>query len=310
MKTSLTAVLVAATLLACTSTTSAQAGPRPPPTTGQAVNIMYSNAGNDELGSDDAPFNSCFASENAFAPFAYLTFAPKNATINFYKDPNCQDFTFGLYGYYGGYPGQARSFRWVGWTEDTLGELVQKPIPGQGEAAIHPGGPAPVTPPPSPVPPTEGGGHPSNPPPTTAPDQQTGGGGNGTNYKTSPNFIGGVFGSLVVLSIGGLIFWKTTSKKKVDKGKGLLPYSRGATQEDDNDILLTTHNRSHHNNDETSFSIGDDDDEDSDDDEEDRRHVRRQSNHNDEDEEEEDMLEQKHARSGKHDHYRGDVDHA
>ncbi|KAF9902614.1 hypothetical protein EC991_004747 [Linnemannia zychae] len=312
MKTSITAALIAATFLAFTSTTSAQpgvvAGPKPPPTPGQTVNIQYSNSGNDELGSEDALFNSCFASENAFAPFAYLTFAPKNATINFYKDSSCQEFTYALDGYYGGYPGQARSFRWVGWTEDSLGELFLKPLPGQGEAAVHPGGPAPATPPPG-VPPTEGGGHSNNPPPLTTPDQP-GGAGNGTKYKTSSTFFGGVFGALVVLSIGGLVFWKATGKKKEDKGKGLLPYSRGATRDDD-EILLTTHNRSHLNNDENSFSIGDEEDSD---DEEDNHHVRRhgQGRHNNEDhddEEEEDMREQKHARSGQHGHYRDDDDH-
>ncbi|KAG0301531.1 hypothetical protein BGZ97_002748 [Linnemannia gamsii] len=329
MKSSISAALIAATattILAFISPSvqvqaqGTAAGPRPAPQPGHTVNLLYSNSANDDVGSDDVPFNACFASETAFKPYVYLTFGPKNATINFYKDSNCQDFTFGLNGYYGGYPGQARSFRWVGWSEDTLGELFLKPIAGQGEAAIHPGGPptAPIviTPPP---PPTEGGGHPNNPPPppsTTNPDQETGGNDNSTGpkYKRTPTFFGVVFLGMAVLSIGALIYWRTASKKEaLDKGKGLLPsYGRGATRDDedeDNDILLTTHNRSHLNNDDISFSIGDG--EDSDDDEEDRRHVRRDNNGVGEEEEEdhEDMREQK-PRAGQHDRYSDDDDHA
>ncbi|KAF9541166.1 hypothetical protein EC957_003358 [Mortierella hygrophila] len=312
MKTSISATLIAAvTLFTFTSSVQGQgtvAGPRPAPQPGQTVNILYSTSENVDTGSDDVPFNTCFASETAFKPYVYLTFAPKNATINFYKDTSCQEFTFGLDGYYGGYPGQARSFRWVGWTEDTLGELFLDPIAGQGEAADHLGGPAPivVTPPP-----TEGGGHPSNPPPPPlkTPGQETGGG-NGPTKRT-PSFFGVLFVGMVVLSIGGLIYWRTAGKKEtLDKGKGILPsYGRGATrdEDEDNDILLTTHNRSHVNNDDNSFSIGEE--EDSDDDEEDRHHVRRDNNDGgEEDEEHEDMREQK-PRAEQHGHYRDD-DHA
>lgn len=324
MKTPISAALIAATATALLAFLSPSvqvqaqgtvAGPRPAPQPGQTVNVLYSNSANDDTGSDDAPFNACFASEAAFKPYVYLTFGPKNATINFYKDSNCQDFTFGLDGYYGGYPGQARSFRWVGWSEDTLGDLFLKPIVGQGEAAIHPGGPptAPTTPPP----PTEGGGHPNNPPTTTTPDQETGGSDNSTNpkYKRTPTFFGVIFLGMAVLSIGGLIYWRTSGKKEtLDKGKGLLPsYGRGATrdeEDEDNDILLTTHNRSHLNNDEISFSIGDG--EDSDDDDKDHLHVRRDNIVDGEEEEEEgheDMREQK-PRAGQHDRYRDDDDHA
>ncbi|KAF8936019.1 hypothetical protein BGZ47_009703 [Haplosporangium gracile] len=312
MKTSISAVLIAV-LLCFTSSVQAQGtvtGPRPAPQPGQTVNILYSNSANDDTGSDDVPFNACFASETAFKPYAYLTFAPKNATINFYKDSNCHEFTFALNGYYGGYPGQARSLQWVGWSEDTLGELFLKPIAGQGEAVVHPGGPAPIITPP----PTEGGGHPNNPssPPLKTPDQETGSGrGNGPTKRT-PTFFGVVFLGMIVLSIGGLIYWRTASKKEtLDKGKGILPsYGRAATrdEEEDNDILLTTHNRSHLNNNDNSFSIGDE--EDSDDDDEDRRHVRRHSNDVDDEEEgHEDMREQK-PRAGQHDRYRDNDDHA
>ncbi|KAF9278015.1 hypothetical protein BGZ88_000857 [Linnemannia elongata] len=313
MKTSKSAALIAAvTLFAIISSVQGQgtvAGPRPPPQPGQTVNILYSNSANDDTGSDDVPFNACFASETAFKPYAYLTFAPKNATINFYKDTSCEEFTFALDGYYGGYPGQARSFRWVGWTEDTLGDLFLKPIAGQGEAAVHPGGPVVVTPPP-----TEGGGNTNNPPPPPlkTPDQETGGGSGNGPTKRTPTFFGVLFVGMVVLSVGGLIYWRTAGKKEtLDKGKGILPsYGRGATrdEEGDNDILLTTHNRSHLNNDNNSFSIGDE--EDSDDDEEDRRHVRRPNSDGDEEEEEhEDMREQK-PRAGQHDRYNDDDDRA
>ncbi|KAG0350092.1 hypothetical protein BGZ54_004021, partial [Gamsiella multidivaricata] len=191
-----------------------------PPQTGDQVQIVYLNDGNGEI-----------ATEN---------------------DSNCQNFAFGLDGYYGGYPGPARSFKWVGWTMDSLGELFTKgPIQGQGDAAT--GGPQ--------APP--GGKNPglNTPPPSTpdaSKDQSPNGGSigddSGSKTSSSSTFFGGVVGSLIVLSVGGVIFWKTAGKKLVeDKGKGVLPYNRVGR---DGDILLTTNNRSHN-----SFEIGDEDDE-------------------------------------------------
>ncbi|KAG0294259.1 hypothetical protein BGZ98_001835 [Dissophora globulifera] len=234
-----------------------------PPVAGDKVNITYLNDGNGEIAQEEVPFNVCFASEHAFAPYSYINLAPNNATINFYQDSNCQTFSFGLDGYYGGYPGPARSFKWVGWSMDSLGELFNKaPIQGQGDAAT--GGE--TAPPPGSANPGT-----TSPPVTDANKDQTGGTTTeGSQTKSSSStFFGGIFGSLVVLSVGGVIFWKTAGKKLVeDKGKGVLPYNRVGAR--DGDILLTTNSRSHN-----SFEIGDEDDEEDDDEEEDNRHQRR-----------------------------------
>ncbi|KAF9929730.1 hypothetical protein FBU30_001246 [Linnemannia zychae] len=223
-----------------------------PPQAGAEVKILYSNDGNGEIATETVPFNKCFSSEHAFLPYSYLTFSPNNATINFYTDSNCDTFTFGLDGYYGGYPGTARSFRWVGWDSSVtnLGELFNKgPIRGQGDAA-NPDDNTHTAPP--------GGQNPGTPV-TTNPDNSQ-----GANPETktpeksssSSTFFGGVFGSLIVLSVGGLIFWKTAGKKLVqDKGKGVLPYNRVGGR-GDGDILLTNSGRAGHN----SFEIGDEDD--------------------------------------------------
>ncbi|KAF9930108.1 hypothetical protein FBU30_000858 [Linnemannia zychae] len=300
MKTSIAAGLIAAALLATASTAYAQGVPgipRPPPNPDQTVNLLYFDSGNDELGSDDVLFNSCFASQHSSNDYAYVTFGPKNATINFYKDTDCKDFAFGLNGYYGGYPGQARSFRWVGWSENALGQLFTKPIAGQGEAALHPGGPAPVTPPVG-IPPADESGHNNNPPPSKTPDQATGGSTSKSGAMSA--FVGGLFGALIV---GGLIFWRTSNKKRQDdKDKDLLPYSRGSTHGDD-EILLTTHNRSHLNNDSSTFSIGDEDDSDDSDDE---RHVRRHNNDEDDDDEDDHEDIGQKPRPGRGDHFRDD----
>ncbi|KAF9989772.1 hypothetical protein BGZ75_004949 [Mortierella antarctica] len=266
-----------ASLLACilaAGTVQAQGvpatSPPPPPSRGQAVTVLYSIDFNNDAGVDIAPFNTCFASESAFADYTYLTFAPKNATINFYKDPNCADFAFGLVGYYVTHPGQAKSFRWVGWTEDTIGTFFDKnPIQGQGDAVNGGYEPSPQTPPPS------GGknpGPPPSPPPTTPgntndnKDQNNnGGGGDSNQISISSTFFGGVFGTLAVLSIGGLIYWKRVGKSMVeDKGKGVLPYDRVDDDEADGaeDILLTSNDKR------DNFELGDDaDDEDDDEDE-------------------------------------------
>ncbi|KAG0275839.1 hypothetical protein BGZ95_008328 [Linnemannia exigua] len=226
------------------------------PVTGDKVNILYSNDGNGEIATEEVPFNTCFASEHAFLPYSYLTFAPKNSTINFYTDSNCETFTFGLDGYYGGYPGSARSFKWVGWDEDNLGELFNKgPISGQGEAAT-PGGETHTTPP--------GGQNPGTAPSTNNPNNSQSGQPETKpvegSSSSSSTFFGGVVGSLIVLSVGGLIFWKTAGKKLVeDKGKGVLPYNRSNGGRDDH-ILLTN---SGHNG-QNSFEIGDEDDEEED----------------------------------------------
>ncbi|GJJ73263.1 hypothetical protein EMPS_05621 [Entomortierella parvispora] len=224
----------------------------PPPTAAHNVNITYANDNNVIVATEYVPFNKCVASEAAFGRYSYLNFAPNNATINFYKDSSCKDFTFGLDGYYGGYPGQARSYMWVGWSTDSLGEFFHNAIQGQGDAANNAPGDVPGTNPGS-TPPTT---------PNTDKQEQTAGDSTKTNDSSSSSsstFFGGVVGSLVVLSVGGVIFWKTAGKKMVeDKGKGVLPYNRVNGQRD-GDILLTS-SRGGNN----SFEIGDEDDEEDD----------------------------------------------
>ncbi|KAF9434145.1 hypothetical protein BGZ76_008504 [Entomortierella beljakovae] len=234
-----------ALIISCTN--AQEAIPAPPPKTGDNITIIYANDGNGEIASENVYFNTCFASEQAFAKYSYMNIVPNNATVNFYTDSNCRDFTFGLDGYYGGYPGPARSFKWVGWSMEYLGELFdEKPIQGQGDAAnggADTGGQVP-------------GGGTTTPPATGNKDESNNAGDStGDTSKTSSStFFGGVIGSLIVLTVGGVIFWKTAGKKLIaDKGKGVLPYNRVGR---DGDILLTTNNRSHN-----SFEIGDDDDE-------------------------------------------------
>ncbi|KAF9576375.1 hypothetical protein EC968_008670 [Mortierella alpina] len=240
--------------------------PPPPPSRGQAVTVLYSIDFNNDAGVDIAPFNTCFASESASTNYTYLTFAPKNATINFYKDSNCADFAFGLVGYYVTHPGQAKSFRWVGWTEDTIGYYFDKnPIQGQGDAVNGGYEPTPQTPPPT------GGKNPGTAPPTTPGntndnnDQNNRGGGDNSQISISSTFFGSVFGTLAVLSVGGLIYWKRIGKSLVeDKGKGVLPYDRVDDDEANGaeDILLTSNDKR------DNFELGDDaDDEDEDEDE-------------------------------------------
>lgn len=249
-----------------------------PPKATDKVSILYSDDRNIEIATEEVPFNTCFASEHAFLPYSYLTFDPKNSTINFYTDSNCETFTFGLDGYYGGYPGAARSFKWVGWDEVNLGEYFNKgPISGQGDAATPgdnthtapPGGQNPGTAPPATTNPDNA--HAADPE-TKAPSDSS---------SSSSTFFGGVVGSLVVLSVGGLIFWKTAGKKLVeDKGKGVLPYNRVGGHRD-GDILLTNNSRGGQN----SFEIGDEDDEEDDDEVDNRRQHRsgRQERYHDDD---------------------------
>ncbi|KAF9326696.1 hypothetical protein BG006_009898 [Podila minutissima] len=218
----------------------------PPPLATDSVKVTYANDGNGVIAEETVPFNTCFASETAFAKYSYINLTPGNATMNFYKDSNCQEFTFGLDGYYGGYPGPARSFRWVGWDVAHRGDLFNKdPILGQGDASNgH------VDPPTTGAPVTGGKAVPD------ASKEES-----GSSSSSTSTFFGGVFGSLVILSIGGVIFWKTAGKKMTqDKGKGVLPYNRVGGQRD-GDILLTTNNRSHN-----SFEIGEEEDEEEDED--------------------------------------------
>ncbi|KAG0346189.1 hypothetical protein BG004_002221 [Podila humilis] len=250
---SLSASLLGAMALIISSV-DAQTVTLPPPLATDSVNVTYANDGNGIIAYETVPFNTCFASENAFAKYSYINLAPGNATVNFYKDSNCHDFAFGLDGYYGGYPGPARSFRWVGWDMEHRGDFFNKdPILGQGEAGDG------RTAPPTTGAQGGGSGVPVIPPPTKEEES-----GSGSTNATSSTFFGGVVGSLVILSIGGVIFWKTAGKKMTqDKGKGVLPYNRVGGQRD-GDILLTTNNRSHN-----SFEIGEEEEEEE---EDDRRH--------------------------------------
>lgn len=261
-----TSLLGASALAMFLATAQAQAGAPvapaviPPPQATDKVSVVYSNDGNGVIATEEVPFNSCFASEQAFLAYSYMTFAPSNATINFYTDSNCDTFAFGLDGYYGGYPGAARSFKWVGWDMENLGELFNKgPISGQGDAAT-PGDDTHTTPPgTAPSTANPDAAH-SGEPETKTPEAST---------SSSSTFFGGVVGSLIVLSVGGVIFWKTAGKKLVeDKGKGVLPYNRVGGGRD-GDILLTNSGRGGQN----SFEIGDEDDE-----EEDEVDTRRQHN--------------------------------
>src|SRR5690554_1823585 len=145
--------LVGATAIALMiSSAQAQEVPAPEVPFPDTVAILFYNDNNVETANEVARFNTCIASEKAFAKYSFLNFAPNNATINFYTDSNCQNFTFGLDGYYGGYPGPARSFRWVGWSEDSLGELFNKAeIQGPGA-----GGHGTTPPPPGGKNPSEG----------------------------------------------------------------------------------------------------------------------------------------------------------
>ncbi|KAG0043232.1 hypothetical protein BGZ83_011690 [Gryganskiella cystojenkinii] len=243
-----------------------------PPTAAHNVNITYANDGNVIINTEYVPFNKCVASEAAFSKYSYINFAPNNATINFYKDSSCSVFTFGLDGYYGGYPGQARSFKWVGWSMDSLGEFFHNsPILGQGDATNTPPGNVPDANPGTPPTPPPAGNKEQNGGKTTEDSSST--------SSSSSTFFGGVVGSLVVLSVGGVIFWKTAGKKLVeDKGKGVLPYNRVGGNTRDGDILLTSSNRGHN-----SFEIGDEDDDEDDETDHRRQRSGRQDRYHDDD---------------------------
>lgn len=218
------------------------------------VEVVYSTEANVEIATESASYNTCFASRAAGDPYNYLTFAPYNATINFYTDANCQTFAFGLDGHYSDHPGaKAASFRWVGWSKDNLGELIKAPFVADPHAQ-PPNPPTPVPdnkqpPSPPPQPGNNNHGHDS--------DEDNDGSG---STQASSMFYGALAGIAMMLSIGGLIFWKTRGKKViVDKGKGVLPYSRVSNSregESDADILLS--NRGGHN----SFELDGEDDDD------------------------------------------------
>ncbi|KAF9365565.1 hypothetical protein BGX34_009474 [Mortierella sp. NVP85] len=286
---------------------------RPPPQAGQMVNVMYSTSRHLEIGSEDVAFNTCFTSIHTPNDYAYISFEPKNATINFYSDPTCKEFVFGLNGFYGRNPGPARSYRWVGWTEDAIGFLMDKePIQGQGIAA-----PGAEVPPNGHNPGVGGGGtggevggdgagkNPNHP----VPDNTHKGGDNNDSPTSSisSTFFGGVFGTLIVMSIGGVAFWKTVGKKMVEdtKGKGVLPYDRveNPSADRDGDILLRTKNRMDH------FELtNDDEDEDED---EDRENDGEDSKAIKANESEHHLLQQQQERrKGRKDSYQDDEDEA
>ncbi|KAG0056363.1 hypothetical protein BGZ83_005279 [Gryganskiella cystojenkinii] len=277
----LSAALLCSLSLLSRFTADAQSGPgaHTPPHPSDRVHLAYWNNANEELAEEAAVYNTCFVTNSASTlQYAYLTMVPKNATVNFYKDPECGGaFAFAMDGYYLGYPGEARSFRWVGWSEDAVGELQTKePIPLMAGSNTAPLPPPPQEQPPSPPPqenepsppPATGGQEPETKPPSHG---HTGGGNDTVETSYSATFFGGVIGTLMVLSLGGVVFWKNVGKKMMedgnDKGKSVLPYNRIVGQDEDGDrdedILLTTSNRSHHQDQEQdSFALGDEDDED------------------------------------------------
>ena len=277
--------IVSAALFFSLSTVYAQSGlgAHTPPHPSDRVHLAYWNNANEELAAEFAVYNTCFVTDSTSElKYAYLTMVPKNATVNFYKDPECGGaFAFAMDGYYLGYPGEARSFKWVGWSEDAVGELqTQGPIPlmaGSGTTTPPPQEQQPSSPPPhekeSSPPPVTGGQEPESKPPNHG-NTGTGGGGKDTAETSySSTFFGGVIGTLTILSLGGVVFWKKVGKKLMDneddKGKSVLPYNRVVTEEEgergDGDILLTTQERSHHrhhDHDNDSFALGDEDEED------------------------------------------------
>ncbi|KAF9971351.1 hypothetical protein BGZ73_005722 [Actinomortierella ambigua] len=224
---------------------------------GASVTVTYVNDNNVVIATDVLNYNACLPSEAAFNPYSYINFNPNNATINFYQDSDCNDPAFALDGYYGGYPGKARSLKWVGYSMDERGELIVGEEFHAGNQ--NPGGnvqPNSQTGNPGKADPSKIGSDAYQAPPTT--------GGNSGGSSSTSTFFGGVVGSMIVLSIGGVVFWKTAGKKMVaDKGKGVLPYNRvdGGVRRRDGDILLTSNGRRDHN----SFELGDEDEDDEDD---------------------------------------------
>ena len=221
---------------------------------------------------------------------------------------------FGLNGFYGRHPGPARSYRWVGWTEDAIGFLVDKePIQGQGVAA-----PGAAVPPNGHNPGAGGGGTggggggdgagktPNHPAPVPDNTHKDGDSNDSPASSISSTFFGGVFGTLIVMSIGGVVFWKTVGKKMVEdtKGKSVLPYGRveNPSADRDGDILLRTKNRMDH------FELTNDDE---DEDDEDRENNGEDSKAIKANESEHHLLQQQQERrTGRKDRYQDDEDEA
>lgn len=293
---SMASILILLLSSSTTTTVEAQAsgaGANIPPLSTDRVHLAYWNNANEELAAEFALYNTCFVTDSASRPaYAYLTMVPKNATINFYKDTGCGGgaFAFAMDGYYLGYPGEARSFRWVGWSEDAIGEIqTTAPIPLMAGSPNPntPGTPQPALPPSKQDPPS------TQQPPVTGGQEpelepghgHAGGAKAGDDEKSySATFFGGVIGTLTVLSIGGVAFWRKVGRKMIeedDKGKDVLPYNRVAgggrdvsrrnvveeeeeeVGEGDQDILLATNNRMSHN----SFALEEEDGEDEEEDE-------------------------------------------
>ncbi|KAG0078746.1 hypothetical protein BGZ93_011110 [Podila epicladia] len=217
------------------------------------VEVVYFTENNVEIATESAPYNTCFASRAAENPYNYLTFAPYDATINFYTDANCQTFAFALDGHYSDHPGaKAGSFRWAGWSKDNLGLLIKAPFVVDPHAL-------PPTPPPVSEPDNKQPPHPSQPANNNHGVDSDADPDDSGSTRASSLFFGAIAGIAMIVSIGGLVFWKSRGKKiTVDKGKGVLPYSRVSNSRDgdgDADILLS--NRGGHN----SFELeGEDDD--------------------------------------------------
>ncbi|KAF9974827.1 hypothetical protein BGZ73_001687 [Actinomortierella ambigua] len=246
----------------------------------EQLNILYSDADNVEVANEYLIYNTCHISKTAqseaVSKYAYLGFVPIDATVNFYKDDNCQDFAFGLVGHYPQYPGPARSIKWVGRDRDNIGVYFNTALPLTSKEGFGDGDGGAGQKPPNPKEPTKA-------PDTKEPSQPSGD--NGSNDKTDQpkedetfmNFVGTMVGSAIVLSIGGTIVWMTVGRKifkssagkSLDKGKGVLPsYSRtrghllsdGEEYDDvqgDEHIRLTSSRIQDH---EEVFEIGDGDD--------------------------------------------------
>ncbi|KAG0335561.1 hypothetical protein BG004_008404 [Podila humilis] len=247
------------------------------------VQVMYFTEANVELATEAATFNTCFVSKAGLQPYNYVTFAPYTAAINFYTDAKCEEFAFGLDGHYSDHPGaKSGSFQWVGLSKENFGELVQD-APFKLDASLvvsppisPPNTVSPVTPPPPPLP--------VKPPPEHDNGNEAIESG---SARTSSVFFGGLAGTAMLVSIGGLVYWKTRDKKSgLDKGKNVLPYNRvddhhhhhdGKERGDqDEEILLAPRHRI----DDGSFELeGDDDDDDDDEDDTlDEKHHRQNYN--------------------------------
>ncbi|KAG0265505.1 hypothetical protein DFQ27_000584 [Actinomortierella ambigua] len=263
----------------------------------EQLNILYSDSGSVEVANEYLVYNTCHVSKTAQggvgAVYDNLAFVPIDATVNFYKDDNCQDFAFGLVGHYQPFPGPARSIKWVGRDRDNVGVYFNTPLPltskegfGDGDGDAGTGDLPPDSKDPTQV--TDPKQQPSQQVPSTVvtpptgPPQTPSGGDNSDDADQSSessflSFVGSVVGSAIVLSIGGTIVWMTVGRKIVkskaggrpDKGKGVLPSyarARGHRLSDDDDYdaaqgdehIRLTASRIRENDE--AFEIGDGDD--------------------------------------------------